>query len=1115
MPRLDPGSGNASGSSFETGMTTVTYTATDSSGNMNTCSFVVTVSPGALPEINCPNDTTVSNDMGACAAVVNGISSILVSNPADIDSIHYILSGATTGSGSSDASGTSFNVGTTTVTYIATDLSGQTDSCSFTVTVNDDEDPTAVCPPLDAFPNTPGQCGTIVNNNLFPTTADNCAVTSVTYIFTGATSGSGSNDPTGSFFNVGITSIDYTISDAAGNTTTCSVQVWVNDMDAPSITCPSDTTVLIPFGATSAMVGDIDPASTSDNCPDPAISYAVNGATISTGMGSATGGTFNVGTNTVTYYVTDSTGNIDSCMFNVTLENMPLGDLLDCPNDTVVNTDPGLCGAVVNDIAPILLVDSSLYQTITYLIDGATMITDTADASGTFFNIPISTIKYVVEDINGNLDSCTFTVTINDNEAPTWTGCPDTIPVYVDNLSCRQTATWNDPVPSDNCGVQNISSSHMQGDTFDLGFTTVTYTAVDNAMNDGLCEFVIWVQDTFPPVFTCPNDTVISAITGCSIAVSWMENTPTDNCSIMDFSSTNNSGDMFSLGVSTVGYTVTDGSGNQTQCSFNITILDGVAPIIDCPAEIIVRADGSIVSDPTGLITSLNTMTDCDSLEINFNNPSANDACEGNLATVLYDGLISGSAFPVGTVTQSFRTEDINGNADTCIFDIIVLPLEAVQAEVIGSGTICEGEDATLNIINPIAGAIYNWAGPNGFTATGINPTVDNATIDDTGLYGVICILPGGCSSQGSVALTVQENPDFEIVSNSPLCSDGSGDLLLVANLNDGSPTVNDWSWTGPNAFTSDEQNPVIFGAGSNTTGTYTVVATASNGCTASASTEVVVGEVAQPNVNSDCNGVICIGESCTLLGTEYPSIADEYFWTSGDNAGLPMDVNSNSVMVTPTEAGIYVFNYSVSLNGCLSETATFVLTVVDAPVAENDDFTTARNTSLSNISMIGNDEFNSDLGISVDLIEATENGNVTVNDDGTFTYIPNEGFIGEDMFTYEICNNCSETLCDEATVTIDVQFDGDECEIPTVITPNGDLKNEFLVIDCLSTGDFPNNIIIIYSQWGDEVFSAAPYNNDWDGTYENKPLPDGTYFYLFDDGRGGELVRGSLTIFR
>ena len=112
-----------------------------------------------------------------------------------VTSLTYILTGATTGTGTSLA-GVVFNSGVTTVTWTASDAALQTDACSFTVTVADNQQPVITCPVTgNANRNADaGVCSyTAVGTEFNATATDNCAVTSLAYALTGATTGTGTN----------------------------------------------------------------------------------------------------------------------------------------------------------------------------------------------------------------------------------------------------------------------------------------------------------------------------------------------------------------------------------------------------------------------------------------------------------------------------------------------------------------------------------------------------------------------------------------------------------------------------------------------------------------------------------------------------------------------------------------------------------------------------------------------------------------------------------------------------------------------------------------------------------------------------------------------------------
>ncbi|WP_371815810.1 HYR domain-containing protein, partial [Flagellimonas sp. 389] len=128
--------GLASGAAFPTGTTTNTFEVTDGAGNTFTCSFDVTVVDSEAPVINCPSDIVQDTDAGVCEAVVTYTVPVGTDNNP----------GAVTVQIAGLPSGSTFPIGTTTNTFEVTDSSGLTATCSFDVTIVDNEDPTASDP---------------------------------------------------------------------------------------------------------------------------------------------------------------------------------------------------------------------------------------------------------------------------------------------------------------------------------------------------------------------------------------------------------------------------------------------------------------------------------------------------------------------------------------------------------------------------------------------------------------------------------------------------------------------------------------------------------------------------------------------------------------------------------------------------------------------------------------------------------------------------------------------------------------------------------------------------------------------------------------------------------
>jgi hypothetical protein len=245
------------GATFPVGVTTVTYTAVDLSGNTSTCSFTVTVVDNTKPIVaNCPANVSVNTGAGAtaCNAAATWTEPTATDNCTAAGNLVRTRS---------HAPGSTFPVGTTTVTYTFTDAAGNVSNvCSFNVTVTDNTAPIVTCPSnITAVPNALGCVANVVNPN--PTYSDNCSVTKLTWAATGVTTlsspATGINFVGTKTFNVGVTTVTYTATDAAGNTATCTYTVTINKPLAGAI------------GGTSTVLQNVSNTST--------VSFSAQGGT--------------------------------------------------------------------------------------------------------------------------------------------------------------------------------------------------------------------------------------------------------------------------------------------------------------------------------------------------------------------------------------------------------------------------------------------------------------------------------------------------------------------------------------------------------------------------------------------------------------------------------------------------------------------------------------------------------------------------------------------------------------------------------------------------------------------------------------------------------------------
>src|SRR5207247_2288202 len=185
-----------------------------------------------------------------------------------------------------------------------------------------------------------------------------------------------------------------TANDGNGNTASCTFTVTVNDTEAPTIACPANVVVNTDPGLCSAVASYT--VSSADNCP---------GHVVTQTKGLPSGAAFPKGITTNCFTVTDTSGNTAKCSFTVTVnDNQPPS--ISCPANITQSTDSGQCSAVVNYTIP----------TPSDNCPGATA--SCSPASGSTFAKGTTTVTCTATDASGNTASCSFTVTVNDTQAP-------------------------------------------------------------------------------------------------------------------------------------------------------------------------------------------------------------------------------------------------------------------------------------------------------------------------------------------------------------------------------------------------------------------------------------------------------------------------------------------------------------------------------------------------------------------------------------------------------------------------------------------------------------------------------------------------------------------------
>jgi len=276
-----------------TGTVRVTETNTIGGCSITTPDLVVQIEDLLAPVISdCPSDINANTDAGLCTAVVTW------TEPSSLDDCEGALAYDTR----SHAPGSSFPSGTTTVTYTFTDLASNTSTCSFDVTVSDNQVPTIIPPAPVSVGTDAGICTASGVALGLPVTADNCSVASV-------------NNDAPAFFPVGSTTVTWTVTDGAGNSATATQSVTVADNEPPVAVCQDISVLRDALGNATITAAQVDNGS-SDNCGIPTLSLDKSTFTSS-----------DVSPYLVTLTVTDANGNASTCTSNVTLiSSLPSSD---------------------------------------------------------------------------------------------------------------------------------------------------------------------------------------------------------------------------------------------------------------------------------------------------------------------------------------------------------------------------------------------------------------------------------------------------------------------------------------------------------------------------------------------------------------------------------------------------------------------------------------------------------------------------------------------------------------------------------------------------------------------------------------------------------------------
>jgi len=755
---------------FNKGVTTVTYRIDDDGAGPHapvTHAFTVTVNDTTLPSFGAAPTVSTVAAVGCSAPVSINLNPFISDNCSGTITKSFMVTAASSGNSPYPLNqpqngahvNATFLAGVYTIVFSATDVAGNVQTHTLTLSVLENTLPIAACQNFTAYLGANGQM-VVSAQSLDNGSSDNCGVT----VYEMKTAFNVNWVTTQSFTcaNIGNHSATFRVKDAAGNiSAVCGpVTITIADNMPPVAQCKNISVNLDQAANTlhTVLATDINNMS-YDNCTaSGSLVYEISESFV---------GPWTASVNFDCSDVTTVINAAEVVYLRVTDSAVPANSSNICTAQVTVNdiTAPDANGApFVANLSNVanngsVLVTPANVQATTLSTDNCTIITyevsrnsngpwSTTGVTYTCADLSIpnpETIYIRVTDADGNTNVDFTTVTVQDVDAPVLV-CPSTpINLYLDAAgNATILASTVGAASTDNCTISLYEIRKVAinpagfgpwatSQTYscdDVGLHTVRLRAQDNSGNPNpigtglLCSNAINVVDNIAPVAICNSVSVALGSNGqVTIPASSVSLGSTDNCFSLLFPScgltreiSKDGGQTYAsqalftcsnLGSSNLVHVrITDCHGNDAVCTTNVTIQDNELPVVTAPADITVQCSASL--DPT-VNNALGTAT-------------ATDNCTAG-ATSYTDVVGNGSCAQGKIVTRTWKSTDQSGNMGTdvqiiTVIDNVAPTFTAPTDKVLdcpGSYTVANQVTTTFSAsaglpltISPINSGIYN-----------------------------------------------------------------------------------------------------------------------------------------------------------------------------------------------------------------------------------------------------------------------------------------------------------------------------------------------------------------------------------------------------------------------
>ncbi|MBM6109948.1 putative Ig domain-containing protein, partial [Staphylococcus epidermidis] len=961
---FDEATNTISGTPSEVGSYDITVTTTDESGNVTETIFTIDVEDTTKPTVESIAGQTqeVNTEIEPIKIEAKDNSGQTVTNKVD-----GLPDGVTFDEATNTISGTPSEVGSYTVTVTTMDESGNATETTFTIDVEDTTKPT-----VESVADQTQE----VNTEITPITiesednSDQAVTNKVDGLPDGVTFDEATNTISGTPSEVGSYTVTVTTTDESGNATETTFTIDVEDTTKPTVKSVSDQTQEVNTEITPIKIEATDNSGQTvtnkvDGLPD--------GITFDEATNTISGTPSEVGSYDITVTTTDESGNATETTFTINVEDTTkptVEDIADQTQEVNTEIEPIKIEATDNG-------GQAVTNKVDGLPDGVTFDEATNTISGTPSEVGSYDIIVTTTDENGNSETTTFTIDVEDTTKPTVEDIADQTqeinteiePIKIEARDNSGQAVTNkvDGLPD---GVTfDEATNTISGTPSEVGSYDITVTTTDESGNATETTFTIDVEDTTKPTVEDITDQTQEVNTEITpIKIEARDNSGQTVTNKVDglpdgvtFDEATNtiSGTPSEVGSYTVTVTTTDESSNATETTFTIDVEDTTKPTVED------------IADQT---QEVNTEITPIKIEATDNSGQAvTNKVDGLPDGVTFDeatNTISGTPSEVGSYDITVTTTDENGNSETTTFTIDVEDTTKPTVEDITDQTqeintemtpikIEATDNSGQAVTNKVEGL------PDGVTFDEATNTI-SGTPSEVGSYDITVTTTdeNGNSETTTFTIDVEDTtkPTVESVADQTQeINTKIEPIKIEARDNSGQAVTNKVDGL-PDGVTFDEATNTISGTPSEV-GSYTVTVTTTDesGNATETTFTIDVEDTTKPTVEDIANQTQEVNTEIEPIKIEATDNSGQAVTNKVDGLpdGVTFDEATNTISGTPSEVGSYDITVTTTDKNGNSETTTFTIDVEDTtkPTVESvADQTQEVNTEITPITIESED---------------------------------------------------------------------------------------------------------------------------------------------------------------